>query len=346
MRISPVDHFFNKFLTLPSLKKLLYIAIFTLLLCKAGTSQTNLVSNPSFEDTLRCPYATGLFTGFVKNWWGGNDQYFNDSCDEVDLGVPDNLWGYQYARTGLAMAGMNTILLDSFASTTNVREYIYTILTDTLQAGKQYFVSFYLNASNKAEYACNNFGAYFSKTYLNLNHQVQNVTPQIANIPTRQLTDTANWMLIEGRFTASGGEKYMTLGNFTPDSLCHLTFMRTAPDNLYDWRLAFYYVDDVFVSLDTAGTMGISSYSSIHSDVSIFPNPSKGIISVKYSLPNSNHATFDLLNACGQKISSLGLNLEKNQMELDETTLPNGIYFYQIIADGQRVAGGKMVIQN
>jgi hypothetical protein len=317
------------------------------LLSKTGYSQTNLVSNPGFEAPLSCPSQINLFQGYARNWWGLNDQIFDDTCSLTsDLAVPYNLWGYQYPRSGICMAGMNTIILDStFASTKNLREYIYTPLSDTLQAGKNYYVSFWVNCSKNAMYACNDFGAYFSKNYLLLNHHLQAVTPQMQNnTTTNLLTDTAGWQQIKGRFIAAGGEKYLTLGNFTPDSIAHVTYLHGSPNPTYDWKLAFYYIDDVEVMLDSAGSLGIADQQLNRASVSVFPNPNNGNMTVNYSLPNAREASLELFDSYGRLISDRPLDLNKTTAILSESFLPNGIYQVQIITDGTRVSRSKVVI--
>ena len=67
------------------------------------------------------------------------------------------------------------------------------------------------------------------------------VTPQVYNT-LQLLNDTVNWMKIEGSFIATGNEKYITIGNFFPDSLSDIGFFGTPTS----WG-AYYYIDDVSV---------------------------------------------------------------------------------------------------
>jgi hypothetical protein len=326
------------------LKNSLYIAILTLLLGSQGQAQTNLVPNPGFEDTLRCATQINQFQGYVKNWMGVNNDYFNDSCDVPNLGVPANLWGYQYTHSGLAMAGTTTIYLDSFASTYNAREYIYAQLTDTLTGGKKYFVSFYVDGANNTVYTCNDFGASFTVNPLSLNHLVQHIVPQIQNDPINNpLTDTAGWTQVKGWFIASGGEKYITLGNFTPDSLCHIRYQRQAPNNTYDWRFAYYYIDDISVTLDTTAA-GIVTLSAPKADVRVYPTPNDGNMTVDYVLQNTHEARFELYDLCGKLIDSRMLDPNKPNLSVSENDLSKGVYIYHVIADKANLTSGKIVI--
>lgn len=78
--------------------------------------------------------------------------------------------------------------------------------------------------------------------------------PQISNPSGNVLSDTVNWTLISGSFTAAGGERFITIGNFLPDSLITIDSFPvwTYPD-------AYYYIDDVFteeMQVDTANAGG------------------------------------------------------------------------------------------
>ena len=58
------------------------------------------------------------------------------------------------------------------------------------------------------------------------------------------LTDTKAWMQISGVFTAKGGERFMTIGNFYPASQSNVIDL----DSLtYLLPGAYYYIDDVSV---------------------------------------------------------------------------------------------------
>lgn len=328
------------------MKKLHYISILVLLLGKLASAQTNLVPNPGFEDTLRCPGQVNHFQGYVSNWYGASDQLFHDSCTgNPDLTIPYNLWGYQFPHSGLGMAGMTTITLDSFASTTNAREYIWVVLSDTLQAGKGYYVSFYVNPSNNAMYACNDMGVYFSKSYVQLNHQVLPVVPQIQNDPINNpLTDTSQWILIRKGFFAQGGEKYMVVGNFQPDSLCHLTYQHEALNNTYDWRFAFYYLDDFSVTLDTLGTLGVPEMNKSVVSARVFPNPNDGHLTLDYTVPAGSQSVLEVMDVCGKTVGAWQLDSYKSTLPLDLSGFAKGLYYYRVLSAGKPACVGKVVL--
>jgi OOP family OmpA-OmpF porin len=269
------------------LKKLIYISFLSLLLSTWGIAQVNLVPNPGFEDTLGCVSAINQFQGYVAKWMGMTPSYFNDSCPSVQTGIPDNIWGYQYPHSGRAYAGVHTFSMATFVSDMNKRDYIYVPLTDSLQGGKLYTVSFFVNLANNCEYACKNIGAWFSPVAPNLNGNLLRVTPQVDNFYP-PLTDTLGWTQLYFTLLAKGGERFMTIGNFHSDSLSSSTYLHPAVNNTYDWRNSFYYIDDVSVTLDTLDHVGIRNIPEPAATLTVFPNP------------NSGQMTLDLLHNVGQ----------------------------------------------
>ena len=117
-------------LKLKVMKKLiLLILTFAYNLCNA---QINLVPNPSFEDTVACPTNVMMIDSTVG--WSSyrlSPDYFNSCNQNGHAGVPANDWGYQYAKTGDAYAGIVTYA--KFA--TDFREMIGIQLLQALTVG-------------------------------------------------------------------------------------------------------------------------------------------------------------------------------------------------------------------
>jgi len=83
------------------------ILLLFLIFTNAAISQ-NLVLNPSFETRIKCPVTTNDFDGFVADWAClpyANITYFHSCANYyMDVGIPYNVYGFQYARTGNAYA--------------------------------------------------------------------------------------------------------------------------------------------------------------------------------------------------------------------------------------------------
>ncbi|MFI5150622.1 MAG: T9SS type A sorting domain-containing protein [Bacteroidia bacterium] len=327
------------------MKKLIYILI-TGLLCSSGLkAQLNLVPNPGFDDTLQCDHGFNEFQGYVAKWYGLNVQYFNGYCaGPGTIGQPYNEWGFQWSRSGPAYAGLATIYLDSFAYTKNVRDYIYVPLTDTLRAGKWYFVSFYVNLSNNAMYACSDFGAKFTTQQPVLDHTLMN-SPQVHNNPVlNPLTDTANWMMVKGRFIASGGEKFMILGNFVSDSLSHIKYMHATPNLSVDWRESFYYIDDIFVGQDSTLVMDAPNQAPVHAKINVYPNPNRGQMQFSYELGTREQSVLEIYDISGRLITSLALDPDRTLLSIQEGLMQPGMYFYQVRTHDALLASGKFTV--
>lgn len=245
-----------------------------LLLIASAQAQThpklmpNLVYNPSFEEYRECPRkidALGTLT-IVDAWYqptAGSADYYN-VCGSRDCGVPKNKLGIQDAHLGDGFCGI-------YCSKTDYREYLQTELKEPLQAGEMYRVSFYVSLSEYSSGAVATIGALFTDERIGdtvrsvlMNKSVRQLAPgvsqtvasyyepQVVNEYDRVLTDTKSWMQISGVFTARGGERFMTIGNFFPASQSNVVDL----DSLtYLLPGAYYYVDDVsLVCLGCTGT--------------------------------------------------------------------------------------------
>jgi len=226
--------------------KILFIIQLSFLFVKA---QQNLVPNPSFEMYDTCPYAGGQLS-FALGWfqpnkvWGGvnlgSTEYFN-GCSVV-MGVPNNYFGNQFANSGFAYAGFG-----GFFNVANVdiREYIETQLTDSLIQGKKYEIMFHVSLAEKSDCAISTIGVYLSNDtllYNDINSYNIPVIPQVESDSTIMLADTINWMQVKKTYTAQGGERFITIGNFRNN-------INTPYVQIKDTTTltAYYYIDDISV---------------------------------------------------------------------------------------------------
>ncbi len=222
---------------------------------------SNLVFNPSFEDYRECPRkidALGKLT-IVDAWYqptAGSADYYN-ICGSRDCGVPRNKLGIQDAHFGNGFCGI-------YCSKTDYREYLQTELKEPLRAGEMYRVSFYVSLSEYSSGAVATIGALFTTDRIGdtlrsvlMDKSIKQLAPgisqtvatyfepQVVNDYDRVLDDTKAWMQISGVFTAKGGERFMTIGNFYPASQSNVVDL----DSLtYLLPGAYYYIDDVSVT--------------------------------------------------------------------------------------------------
>jgi hypothetical protein len=199
----------------------------------------NLVNNPSFEDYSECPYSPSqleLSIGWLNPSNIGTPDYFN-SCS-INYNVPNSFLGFQFAKSGNAYSGIGVYhnIIE------NGKEYIQTKLKTSLSDNYCYYVSYYINLNNNSSYAVNKFGAYFSNDSVRTldGDYILNYIPQINYQKT--LSDTLNWVKIEGIYKANGNENYITIGVFNNDNELNIDFFESRIINE-----AYYYIDDVSV---------------------------------------------------------------------------------------------------
>lgn len=235
-------------------KNYLYLAVLTLGFSAAQAQ--NLVPNPSFEAHTVCPKELGKRQLYIENWiqpTAGSIDYFH-RCSNT-CGVPDNVVGYQEALSGDAYIGL-TIYHERY------RVYAQAPLKTPLTAGKTYTVEYNLCLAENSKYAIGNIGAYFSadkitglvETVFECNESVKSpegdyklvpgpCRPQIIHPAEDFLKDNKTWKKISATFTAKGGEKYITIGNFFGNTKTPTTASPSAGKGLY----AYYFLDDVAV---------------------------------------------------------------------------------------------------
>ena len=240
----------------------------------------NLVYNSSFEEYRECPRkidALGTLT-IVEAWYqptAGSADYFN-VCGSRECGVPKNKLGIQDPHLGDGFCGI-------YCSKTDYREYLQTELREPLRAGEMYRVSFYVSLSEYSAVAT--IGALFTNDRVGdtvrsilMNKQVREIMPgvsqtiatyfepQVVNDYDRVLSDTKAWMQVSGVFTAKGGERFMTIGNFYPASQSNVVDL----DSLtYLLPGAYYYIDDVVVTC-----LGcVDTVAALQADSTVLPSP-------------------------------------------------------------------------
>jgi len=217
----------------------------------------NLVPNPSFEELDTCPYWQAFRPGDrPRNWysWNATPEYFNACAQPLNgadtvVGVPRNGWGFQHAWDGNAYVGMI-----AFTTSSTYREYVGAQLVCPMVEGRTYHVSFRVNlASGGATWsaggACNNIGALFtmeSNAWTSLDH-IPNGPPfhyrNMAHVYSAEIiSDTVNWVLVEGDFVADSAYRHIVLGNFFENYLTD-----TIPSEI-GFVLAYFLIDSVSVT--------------------------------------------------------------------------------------------------
>ena len=289
----------------------------------------NLVPNGDFEYYTSCP--TGVAEiNLAFPWYDPNSassDYYN-TCAPLTTGVcvPMPYSGaivFQYAHSGVAYAAIECALNIGLSE----REYIQVPLTSPLFANQCYYVEFYTNKSNNDKYTVNNIGAYISSTAINcpMNFPM-NLTPQILLPSNPVIYDSVNWTKIYGIYQATGGESYLTIGNFKYDSSTVFQIDSTQP-----YTQAYYYIDDVDLhrcSCDTLGSVGVTETNPVP-ELTLYPNPcaSQLIIDNGKLIIKEIH----IYNVLGCEILK---QVQNDQSEtIDVSKLPSGLYFAELVTE-------------
>lgn len=212
----------------------------------------NLVRNCLLEEISSCPTDHGQISK-CDHWsspGNGTTDYVH-SCNAGSFSVPNNQWGNQEARSGHGY--LHLILY--YSSQGSYREYAQTRLACTLQEGKTYEVSFYVSCADDSRFAIDGIGAHFSETPLvqyNTGLIMIEGNPHIRREPGQVVDQKDEWVKIHGTYTASGGEQYITIGNYMSNNEISIS---TFP--IYDANLASYYLEDISVeSTDPIFSLG------------------------------------------------------------------------------------------
>ncbi|MEY2829739.1 MAG: hypothetical protein RIQ33_1597 [Bacteroidota bacterium] len=315
------------------------IILLMLLLSLNKAYSQNLVLNPSFEvlrDTC-WPWMDGISDSACLYWdcpIYQTPDYLNKCANSLlngFMGVPFN-WGnqgggggFQYAKDGDAYAGY-WHLVGLF------REYIQGRLSDSLQIGKKYKCYYYVVKQSSSYDSMNNFGMAFSTYHLHdsttLVADLNYMTPKIND--TTVINDTLNWVKIEGTFIADSNYKYFTIGNF-------FSAEQTIGISSY------FYVDDVHVELvenDGVEEVGVRK-------LEVYPNPcGEKLLVTGYQLLGNTIEVTDVLGRILQRDEASNQQINNSstqQIQLDVSSLPNGIYFIKATDMNGNLMNGKFV---
>lgn len=224
----------------------------------------NLVLNPSFETISSCPLGPSELDN-AANWSNPFQNLIGDTCSTSDLynacnplgafgtDVPANILGNEPARTGDGYAGIilseriSIFGCTSFGGS-NWREYVHGQLSTPLTAGQTYCVTFYASLADAVKYASDDFGVLFSNNALSVSCASLSGNGPLPFSPQLQwtggiVTSATGWTQLQWSYTASGGEQFITIGNFNDDANTTISCVNANGFNPY----AYYYIDDVSV---------------------------------------------------------------------------------------------------
>ena len=162
--------------------------------------------------------------------------------------------------------------------------------------------------------------------------------PQFESSYNIHLNNKNDWMLISGSFTATGGEKFLTIGNFKKpiDTNIQTLSSGTLP-------FAYYYIDDVSV-MDCNDTLSSVNEINQQYDVILYPNPNNGTFTIECSAFETGKAILNIYDVTGKKIAEHLVNSKNKTLTINENSLDAGVYYYQIMVNDKTMKSDKLVI--
>ena len=226
---------------------LFFVAVFF----SGSLTAQNLVMNPSFEEHFRCPKDFSASSReFVLPGWrsanSGTPDYYHQ-CSWGDCDVPFNWAGESNAHSGLGYAGIYVWNRPS-SKPRSYREYIQGELKEPMKKNKRYRIEFFFKLASYSVYTADRIGLLLTDSAFTVTtDQVIGRTPTLSLIRNEPIT-SSGWDMATIEFQATGGEQFLTIGNFYDNLTTQFTQLeyRKGKSPMLNGS-AYFYIDDVAV---------------------------------------------------------------------------------------------------
>ncbi|MEO1448199.1 MAG: gliding motility-associated C-terminal domain-containing protein [Bacteroidota bacterium] len=200
--------------------------------------------NPFFDTVTVCP----IFSGTLRHatpWWPSNKRSSDilNRCSSSITSVPVSYWGNMEPAGGEGYAGIRTYQ-NITPDDTNYREYLAVPLKAPLEAGASYWVSFKVSPGGIAQLMTDDIGVHFSEDSIPGDFLLDWET-HVGNPQGQILDNFGYWKTVSGQYNAEGGEQYLAIGNFEPDSTTTLVRRNTGGEE----NATYLFIDEVSVVL-------------------------------------------------------------------------------------------------
>jgi len=230
--------------------KKIVISLLTLALVFGATAQdeNEMIENGSFEQLEGKIKKAGSIEVAV-DWMSPTKTAADLFATRVKSGfsVPNNPFGKEEAHDGENYAGITTFSYGDKVP----RTYLSTKLKTPMRKGLKYAVKFYICLSEGSKYASNNVAANFSKKQWSINENKSIIGESgVMDVENVIFNAMFGWDQICGVYTAKGGEKFLTLGNFSTNNDTKNERMKK-PKSFTGKQVvsSYYYIDDISVLL-------------------------------------------------------------------------------------------------
>ena len=207
----------------------------------------NLVENPGFEQTVGKIKKAGCIdvaVGWISPT-GAPADLFAEKYAKTGFGTPSNDLGVEEPHGGKNYAGFRAF---SYGDK-EPRNYISSKLKMPLKKGMKYCVKFYVSLAEGSKYAANNIGVNFSKKQYNIDEDRSIISEtHLAHLNNPAFNGYHGWDEVCGVYTAEGGEKFITIGNFTANGETTNERMKKPKSFMGSVVIsAYYFIDDISV---------------------------------------------------------------------------------------------------
>lgn len=210
----------------------------------------NLVSNGSFEQISGKLRRLGGVEA-AEGWFsatGVSADLYSTSANSPEIQVPENFYGKEDAVDGGNYAG---IVVFSYGDKLP-RSYITSKLSTPMKKGVRYKVTFRASLAELSKYSSNKLAAHISKKPFETKEKVFALIEKshIMHPQETVFNGMYGWETICGEYIAEGGERYITIGNFTINN--EVTDEKNKkPREVKGNQIvaAYYYIDDVVINL-------------------------------------------------------------------------------------------------
>jgi hypothetical protein len=315
------------------------LSIWLLGVCSVADAQ-ELVPNGNFNYPESCALQSLSSPVNLEPWtYHFSSPDFFHPCFPADWSVPSNFGGEEMPFLGEGYTG-----LIAFFETNLLREFVNIELIESMTEGVNYHVEFNMSMMDSCWYASKNIGALFSESIPSDNLQtLLNMDPQVTYGGSEFLTDKQGWMKVEQTFTAQGGERYLTIGNFDTDEETDTLFVSGGgafkPNQPYHWRFAYYYIDGVSVIPDSI-YLGVDDIEN-EEVFNLYPNPAKENVTVE--MKNGHNMRLELYDAIGGLV--LKQNMRSSRENIGVGHLPAGMYVITLLNKGTVVERRRLMLQ-
>lgn len=278
----------------------------------------NLVLNPSFEDTAQ----NCLIVNYpiCKDWYNPNGltaDYFSEISNSLECWgsayqVPNTALGFQIPYDDNAFIGL--VLYEG--SQSNVKEFAQGFLNQPMIHGEVYNISLYISLSDTCPFKICDLQFFLTDTLIYNSSFLLDLPSEPINIDISNV-NSDEWCQVGANYEAIGGEKYIYIGNNTPNP--EIFCAQYLPNRWENLNSAYYFIDNISVTSNTTNTTNTNLFTK----PKLFPNPVSSFLYIE-NLSSSDYFIYNTLSEC------VKYGVFESNNKIDLSLMPEGMYFLKL----------------